>query len=186
MGVALVVASQLGGEVDHPLAYAFPVLAMACLIVGTFLQGRTVHQAPVLVVLTVHVCVTALVCVILGAVTDSLVPPLTPTFWVSAALAALLPTLGAYGLYWWLLHRVGMTALNALLFLIAPTTAIAGFVLLGEPLTGLTLAGFALCGAGVAAVLASEARSVRADRRDRDGRDARATPVSVGAGTLNG
>jgi drug/metabolite transporter (DMT)-like permease len=68
------------------------------------------------------------------------------------------PTLGAYGLYWWLLERVGITALNALLFLVAPTTAAAGALLLGERITVVTLAGFALCGAGVAVVLATERR----------------------------
>ena len=39
---------------------------------------------------------------------------------------AVVPTLAAYGLYWWLLGRVGIAALNALLFLVAPATALAG------------------------------------------------------------
>lgn len=161
VGVALVVGSQIGGSVAHPLAYAFPVLAMVFLIVGTFLERRSSTRSPVIVVLTVHIAVTALVCLVLAAVTGTLIPPMTSSFWLSASLAAVLPTLAAYGLYWWLLGRIGITALNALLFLIAPTTALAGSVLLGEPLTGLTLAGFALCGAGVAAVLASGARAER-------------------------
>jgi hypothetical protein len=72
---------------------------------------------------------------------------------------AVFPTLAAYGLYWWLLRRIGITALNALLFLVAPATASAGFFLLDEPLTALTLIGFALCGVGVAIVLAGEHRS---------------------------
>ena len=76
-------------------------------------------------------------------------------------LTALFPTLAAYGLYWWLLRRVGITALQALLFLIAPATAIAGGILLGEPLTIVTFVGFALCGLGVAAVLRGEAKTRR-------------------------
>lgn len=161
IGVALVVGSQIGGAVAFPFAYAFPVLAMACLIVGTFLERRSSTRSPVIVVLTVHIAVTALVCLVLAAVTGTLIPPMNASFWLSASLAAVLPTLAAYGLYWWLLGRIGITALNALLFLIAPATALAGFVLLGEPLTGLTLAGFALCGAGVAAVLAREVSGER-------------------------
>lgn len=167
-GVALVVGSQIGGSVAHPLAYAFPVLAMVCLIVGTFLERRAPTRTPVIVVLTVHIAVTAAVCAVLAAVTGTLAPPMTPPFWLSAVLAAILPTLAAYGLYWWLLGRIGITALNALLFLIAPTTAIAGFVLLDEPLTGSTLVGFALCGAGVAAVLISEARAQRSRPRETE------------------
>ena len=165
VGVALVVSSQFGGSDAVPLAYVLPALAMVCLITGTFLQRRSESSAPIIVVLGVHVAVTAIVCVVFAAVTGTLVPPMTASFWASALLAAAIPTMAAYGLYWWLLDRVGITALNALLFLIAPTTALAGFLLLGEPLTALTVAGFALCGAGVAAVLVSESRSQRASAR---------------------
>ncbi|NKX50970.1 EamA/RhaT family transporter, partial [Arthrobacter deserti] len=77
----------------------------------------------------------------------------------AAVFAAAVPTIIGYGLYWWLLRRVGVTALNALLFLVAPAPAAAGTVLFGEPLTIVTVAGFALCAAGVALVLASEART---------------------------
>ena len=40
-GVLLVVRSQLDDSAAHPLAYVWPALAMACLIVGTFLQRRS-------------------------------------------------------------------------------------------------------------------------------------------------
>ncbi|WP_174844581.1 hypothetical protein [Cryobacterium serini] len=62
-----------------------------------------------------------------------------------------------------MLHQVGITALNAPLSLVAPATAMTGAMLLGEPLTLLTLAGFAPCGGGVAVVLVVEARATRAD-----------------------
>jgi drug/metabolite transporter (DMT)-like permease len=104
--------------------------------------------------------------------TGTLAPPADPAFWITTALAALVPTLGAYGLYWWLLERVGITALNALLFLVAPTTAAAGALLLGERITLVTLAGFALCGAGVAVVLATEGRRDAAASERATGRPA--------------
>jgi drug/metabolite transporter (DMT)-like permease len=97
--------------------------------------------------------------VVLAVATGTLAPPASTSFWLQAALAAVLPTLVAYGLYWWMLRRVGITALNALLFLVAPATSVAGALLLDEPLTVLTLAGFVLCGGGVALVLVSEARA---------------------------
>lgn len=173
-GVLLVVRSQLDDSVAHPAAYLWPALAMGCLIVGTFLQRRSEPRTGTLVTLTIHVTVTAVALVPLAAVFGALVPPASVSFWLATGFAAAFPTLAAYGLYWWLLRRVGITALNALLFLIAPTTALAGALLLGEPLTIVTLLGFALCGAGVAAVLVSEARAGRergapADGRDRDG-----------------
>ena len=39
---------------------------------------------------------------------------------VAVSFAALVPTVVGYGLYWWLLRRVGVTTLNALLFLAVP------------------------------------------------------------------
>ncbi|WP_105033290.1 DMT family transporter [Cryobacterium aureum] len=163
LGVVLVVRSQIGGAAAHPLAYVLPVLAMVCLIAGTFVERRSRVKMPVLVTLTVHVTVTSLALVVIAAVTGTLVPPATLTFWLATVISAIVPTLAAYGLYWWLLRRVGITVLNALLFLVAPATALAGAALLGEPLTLLTLAGFALCGTGVAVVLVAEARATKAD-----------------------
>ena len=160
VGVVLVVQSQIGGSDASPVAYLLPALAMVCLIVGTFVERRTRDQPRVLVTLTIHVSVTAVGMTLLAAATGTLVPPASASFWSAAIFAAISPTLAAYGLYWWLLRRVGVTALNALLFLIAPATALAGALLLNEPLTGLTVAGFILCASGVAIVLANERLSV--------------------------
>lgn len=159
VGVLLVVRSQLGASEAPAAAYLLPLAAMACLVAGTFLERRSTGRPPVLVVLTVQVVVTSVVLVVAAAVTGALVPPASASFWTATALAAAFPTLAAYGLYWWLLRRVGVTALNALLFLVAPATAAAGALWLGEPLTTVTLAGFALCAADVAVVLAVEART---------------------------
>ncbi|MGH3689219.1 MAG: DMT family transporter [Microbacterium sp.] len=158
-GVLLVVRSQLDDSEAHLVAYLWPAVAMACLIVGTFLQRRSVPRTGTLVTLTIHVTVTAVALVPIAAAFGALAPPTSVSFWLAAGFAAASPTLAAYGLYWWLLRRVGITALNALLFLVAPTTATAGALLLGEPLTVVTLFGFVLCGAGVAAVLVSEVRA---------------------------
>jgi drug/metabolite transporter (DMT)-like permease len=163
LGVTLVVSSQIGSSSARPLAYLLPALAMVCLVVGTFVQRRSKETVPVLVTLTIHIGVAAAALLAIAAATGTLAPPASPSFWLAVALAAAFPTLTAYGLYWWLLRRVGITALNALLFLVAPFTAAAGAVVLGEALTVVTLAGFALCGAGVAAVLVSETRAARAN-----------------------
>lgn len=184
VGVLLVVRSQFGASEAPPLAYLLPAIAMVCLIVGTFVQRRSSVQTGVLLTLTIHVALTAALLIVVTAVTGTLAPPSSPSFWLAVVLTALFPTLAAYGLYWWLLRRVGITALNALLFLIAPTTALGGSVLLGETLTGVTVTGFALCGVGVAAVLVGEARNGRmqagteADTQDAvDPADAAARPA---------
>ncbi|WEF20484.1 DMT family transporter [Microbacterium maritypicum] len=165
-GVLLVVRSQLDESEAHPVAYVWPALAMAWLIAGTFLQRRSEPRTGTLVTLAIHVSVTAVALVPIAAAFGVLAPPASVSFWLAAGFAAAFPTLAAYGLYWWLLRRVGITALNALLFLVAPTTAAAGALLLGEALTVITVLGFVLCAAGVAAVLVSEAHAGRAQERD--------------------
>jgi drug/metabolite transporter (DMT)-like permease len=167
-GVLLVVRSQLGGSDAPAAAYLLPALAMVCLVVGTFVERRSSGRPPVLVTLTVHVVVTAAALLVAAAATGTLMPPGSGSFWAAVVLSAVFPTLAAYGLYWWLLRRVGVTALHALLFLVAPTTAAAGAVLLGEPLTTVTLAGFALCGAGVAVVLVVEGGRAAVTRTSPD------------------
>lgn len=162
VGVVLVVRSQFGQAHPHPLVLLLLAVAMACLIAGTIIQRRRDLRTGVLPTLAIHATVSAIALAILAAATGTLLPPASASFWVATALAAAFPTLAAYGLYWWLLRRVGITALNALLFLIAPFTAVAGAVLLGERITVVTVIGFLLCGLGVALVLASEARSRRA------------------------
>jgi drug/metabolite transporter (DMT)-like permease len=146
LGVVLVVGSQLGDSSAAPVAYVLPALAMACLVAGTLVERRAPVRLPVLTTLTLHVSVTALALVVLAVATGTLRPPLD----------AALPTLAAYGLYWWLLRRLGVTAVNALLFLVAPTTALTGALLLGEPFSLATLGGFALSAAGSALVLGGE------------------------------
>lgn len=185
-GVLLVVQSQFGAGSAPPVAYLLPAIAMVCLVIGTLVQRRTAVRTGVLLTLTIHVTATAVLLVIVGALSGALVPPARPSFWIAVVLTAIFPTLGAYGLYWWLLRRIGITALQALLFLVAPATAIGGALLLGEPLTVTTLAGFALCGAGVTAVLVSEARATRAEAaaedeqpRDPQGRTRTARPSKV-------
>ncbi|WP_314424504.1 DMT family transporter [uncultured Microbacterium sp.] len=158
-GVLLVVNSQLGSSGASPLAYLLPAAAMGCLIVGTLLQRRSGVVGSVLTTLTIHVSVTAAMLLVIAAATGTLIPPATATFWLAVVLTAVFPTVAAYGLYWWLLRRIGITALQALLFLIAPTTSLAGGLLLDEPVTIVTGAGFVLCGVGVAIVLRGERRA---------------------------
>jgi drug/metabolite transporter (DMT)-like permease len=102
---------------------------------------------------------------VLALATGDAMPPADATFWLTTLFLALVPTLSAYGLYWWLLRRIGVTVLNALLFLVAPTTAVAGALLFREPFTILTAGGFLLSAAGVALVLVSDARDRGGARR---------------------
>lgn len=165
VGVFLIVQSQFGASDAPPIAYALPALAMVSLITATILERRSPHRSPVLLTLTVHATATMVLLAVLALATGQAVPPGDASFWLTTLFLALVPTLSAYGLYWWLLRRIGVTVLNALLFLVAPTTAVAGALLFREPFTLLTAGGFLLSAAGVALVLVSDARGRVGARR---------------------
>jgi drug/metabolite transporter (DMT)-like permease len=74
-GVVPVVGSQTAAVDSGAEAYAFPLLAMMCLIVGTFIDRRAPSRLPVLTTLTVHVSVTATALVLVAALTNTFVPP---------------------------------------------------------------------------------------------------------------
>jgi drug/metabolite transporter (DMT)-like permease len=161
-GVVLVVSSQLEGAASSPLAYALPLLAMLSLIAATLAERRWPTSLPVATILTVHVAVTAIGMTGVALMTGSIVIPSEPRFWITVAFTATVPALLAYALYWWLIRRIGITSLNALLFAVAPTTAVAGAIAFGEAFTWLTVVGFVVSAVAVALV-------IRFDRPVSDG-----------------
>ena len=161
VGVALVVGSQLEGSAASPASYALPALAMLCLIAATFIDRRRPNDLPILTTLTVHVGVVAAALVVVALATGNAAPPASSAFWLATAFTALVPSLLAYGLYWWLIRRIGVTSLNALLFAVAPTTAVAGAAVFGEGFSALTVLGFVVSGVAVAIVLVAESGTSR-------------------------
>jgi len=180
VGVALVVGSQLGGTAASPATYVLPILAMVCLIAATFLDRRLPTNRPILTILTVHVTVVTVVLATIAAVTGNAAPPASSTFWVTTAFTALVPSLLAYALYWWLIRRIGVTSLNALLFAVAPTTAAAGAILFAEAITLFTALGFAISAVAVAVVLIAERRP---DQDERNGRKNSRMSVASSSGS---
>ena len=158
-GVALIVASDASAAASPGPAYLLPLVALASLVTATFLERRTSARLGVLATLSTHAVVTLVAVALLASFAGTLAPPATPEFWISTLVIAIVPTLIAYGLYWFLLRRIGITALNALLFLVAPTTAVAGAFIFGEPFTPATLAGLILGSAAIALVLGPERSS---------------------------
>jgi drug/metabolite transporter (DMT)-like permease len=161
VGVAIVVGSQVGGSGASPVAYALPLLAMLCLIASTFIDRRRPNDLPILTTLTIHVAVVAAALVVIALSTGNAVPPASAGFWLATGFTALVPSLLAYGLYWWLIRRIGVTPLNALLFAVAPTTAVVGAVVFCEGFSPLTVLGFVVGGVAVTIVLVAESGSGR-------------------------
>lgn len=153
LGVVLIVANDIASTTAPPWAYAFPLCAMASLVFGTFWERKHPVEMSVFDTLTVHTSVAAAAFAVLAVATGTLLPPASWSFWLTILFLAAVPTLAAYGLYWVLMRRIGITALNALLFLVAPTTAVLGAILFGEPFTALTITGLVLAGVAVSLVV---------------------------------
>jgi drug/metabolite transporter (DMT)-like permease len=73
------------------------------------------------------------------------------------AWSVLALTLGGSSLLYLLIQRGAATTVTSLLYLVPPTTALMAWVLFGEPITPLTIAGVALTALGVALVVRSKA-----------------------------
>jgi drug/metabolite transporter (DMT)-like permease len=133
-------------------AYAVPLVGMLSLLASTFVERRAAVRTPPLTALAVHCTTSAVVFTALALATSDAVPPTSGDFWLATAWLVVLPTFGGYGLYWLLVERLGVTAVNGLLFLIAPVTAVWGAAMFAEPLTAVTLAGLGMALAAALAV----------------------------------
>ena len=162
-GVALVTTADAqtrhnsGTEVAW-WAYLVPFLGMLSLVAATFLERRAPAEVPPMTALTLHSTVSALVFSALALATGDAVPPVTARFWEAVVWLVVLSTFGGYGLYWLLLRRSGVTAVNTLMFLMAPVTAIWGALMFGEPFGVRTALGLAVVIASVWVVRRGEAR----------------------------
>ncbi|WP_250550409.1 DMT family transporter [Pseudonocardia sp. H11422] len=144
-GVVVVTTADAAGNSNVATwAYAVPFLGMLCLVAATFVERRSRTATPPLVALTVHCASSAVVFTLLATALGVAVPPGDGSFWLAVGWLVVLSTFGGYGLYWRILHRDGVTRVNALMFLMAPVTAAWGAAMFGEPLGWRTALGLAL------------------------------------------
>ncbi|MEU2575002.1 DMT family transporter [Streptomyces anulatus] len=125
-------------------AYALPFIGMLSLVAATFLESRSATRVAPSVSLTVHCAASTVVFTALAVGTGTAVPPAELAFWGAVGWLVVLSTFGGYGLYWLILRRSGVTAVNTLMFLMAPVTAVWGALMFGEPFGPRTLLGLAL------------------------------------------
>lgn len=171
LGVLFIVWADISAATSSATAaYLLPLLSLASLVTATFLERRTPSNLALLPTLTVHAGVTLAAVGILAAYSNTWTPPRSATFWLATITIALIPTLTAYALYWYLLRRLGITGLNALLFLVAPVTSLLGALLFGETFTIATAAGLVFGAAAIALVLVSPRRSEGVKQGGRAGK----------------
>ena len=164
-GLLMVVWQKLGlGEVS-PLNLGFAFVALLSITVGTLYQKRFVQPCDVRTANLVQLAAAFVVTLPLAALESQ------PMRWFTAAggfnlelagavaWSVLALTLGGSSLLYLLIQRGIATSVASLMYLVPPTTALMAWVLFGEPITALTIAGMALTAVGVSLVVRSPGRA---------------------------
>ncbi|MFT4195777.1 DMT family transporter [Ottowia sp.] len=155
-GLVLVVSRKLtyASPGDHVTwaNFSWALLALVCITAGTLYQKRFVKPCDVRTANTVQLLAAALVTLPLALLEAE---PFRWNLESAGAMAwsVLGLTLGGSSLLYLLIQRGAAASVASLMYLVPPTTALMAWVLFGEPITLLTIAGIALTAFGVALVV---------------------------------
>jgi drug/metabolite transporter (DMT)-like permease len=147
-GLVLVVWRKLGvGEVT-PLNLALALLALLAITGGTLYQKRFVKPCDVRTANTVQLAAALALSLPLALLEPGHIQ-LHPEFIGAMAWSVLVLTLGGSSLLYLLIQRGAAMQVTSLMYLVPPCTALLAWLLFGEELSPLVLAGLALTAAGV-------------------------------------
>ncbi len=154
-GLSLVVSAKFGhGGEAHWLNVGCALFALLSITIGTLYQKRFVAPCDVRSANAVQLGAALLVTLPLALLeTEGMrwhVELLGAMAWSVLAL-----TLGGSSLLYMLIQRGAATSVTSLLYLVPPTTALFAWLLFGEPITALMLAGTAVAVLGVRLVVYS-------------------------------
>ncbi|MEX2453499.1 MAG: DMT family transporter [Rhodospirillaceae bacterium] len=147
-GVALVVWEKAGFE-DIPVP-AF-VAAFACLLaitVGTLYQKRFCQNADLISGNAIQLCVSATACCGVALAIETRAVDWSGDLVVAIAWQVVVLSAFSFSLFYWLLRQNEATRVTGLFYLMAPSTALMGYLLFGETFGGLGLLGMLVAVAG--------------------------------------
>jgi drug/metabolite transporter (DMT)-like permease len=148
IGVALVVSNKLG--TDFGLDALWPALAaLLGITAGTLYQKRFAPHFDWRSGSVAQFLPTAIITGILVFVTDGFHIDWTNEFLFALGWLVLVLSIGAISLLNWLIRHGSAVNVASLFYLTPPTTALLAWLIFGETLTGLALAGMALAVWGV-------------------------------------
>ncbi|KAB1074719.1 DMT family transporter [Methylobacterium planeticum] len=153
VGAGLVLAPKIGAADTSgipPLALAACLGAMAAMTLGTLWQKRTSAAADLLTNATVQFVGAAALAVPLALLAEEgrVTPALPLAF--GMAWSVFVNSVAGILLLLWLIRRGAVAGVASLLFLVPPVSAAMAYLLFGEALTPIQIAGMAVATAGVA------------------------------------
>jgi len=159
-GLLLVVWHKLYLGEARAFNVALAVLALASITAGTLYQKRWVKPCDVRTANTVQLLAALAVTTPLAWLETEVIR-MHPELIGAMAWSVLVLTLGGSSLLYLLIQRGAATAVTSLMYLVPPCTAVLAWLLFGETLSVLVLAGLALTAVGVALVVRDPARQAR-------------------------
>jgi drug/metabolite transporter (DMT)-like permease len=157
-GVGLVVAARISLAGLSPTAIGLCLLALLSITTGTLYQKRFCPRFDLRTGTLIQFSASALLLLPLAVVLEDFGPSLGKVHWTPQFIGALLwstlaLSIGAIFLLFRLISRNDATKVTSLLYLTPPTTAVMAWLMFGEALSVLGLAGMAVAVTGVAFVV---------------------------------
>ena len=148
-GVYFVVRHKVDFSGD--LAGLLPVtIALVAISIGTLYQKRFCSNVDLRSGAVIQFAACVLVYLPIVALADERAVQWTPQFMFALAWSVIVLSVGAISLLYWLLRHGGAAQVARLFYLVPPVTAAMAFVLFGETLDALAMAGMVLIAVGVA------------------------------------
>lgn len=151
-GVVLVVSGKWTGATADPAAYAFLVFALLGITSGTLYQKRFCGAVPMLTGGVIQYAAAGVVTIAAAYATETMTVRWTPQFAFALGWLVLVLSFGAIGLLFTMIRHGEASRVSSYFFLTPPVTAVMAFLLFGESLPPVALAGLAVSAIGVALV----------------------------------
>ena len=158
-GVALVLSGQAQFSGIRPAALGLALLALASISAGTIYQKRHGVGMDPWTGSALQFIAAALVLAPFALAFGSFRIDWTPRFVFALAWLVLVLSIAAVGLMYWLIRRSAATGFASLFYLVPAVTALLAYLLFGERLDTLSIAGMVICAVGV--VLANRGAAVK-------------------------
>jgi drug/metabolite transporter (DMT)-like permease len=156
VGVTLVLAPKVSGSVATSsgivpawLVVAVSVLSIGAITAGSLYQKGKLAQSDLRTALVLQNLGAAIVAAVLVVLLHESRWAGTPQVWLSLVWCVVFLSGGAIMMLMWMLRSGNAARATSLMFLAPPLAALQGYLLLGETLAGIQMAGFAVTLMGV-------------------------------------
>lgn len=148
-GVALVVWERIGTGSSALAGYGACVLALAGITLGTLYQKKFCAGMDLRTGSFVQLSAASVVACVLALAFEGLAVRWTPAFVAATAWLSIVNSIGGFSLLFIMMRKNEASKVASLFYLIPGVTAFMGYVVLGETLGWVSVAGFVVCAGAV-------------------------------------